>query len=86
VESSILSLYLLGRGFSKAKSFNKSQADKKAVFEQGLSIWNQKMQHWNNAMQRWNSLYYCNRDDCVFIPGTNTFAPSSNMIDYIYRE
>ena len=26
---------------------------------------------WERAMQKWNSLYYCARDDIVFIPNTN---------------
>jgi predicted RNA-binding Zn-ribbon protein involved in translation (DUF1610 family) len=38
---------------------------------------------WDHFMKHWDKLYYCNRDDCVFIPNTNTFAPSSGMIEYL---
>ena len=24
------------------------------------------------------------QDDCVFMPGTNTYAPFSNMMEYLY--
>jgi len=37
------------------------------------------------AMERWNQMYYCGRDDCVFIPGENTSAPISKMQEYLYK-
>jgi hypothetical protein len=40
---------------------------------------------WATALDRWNQLYYCGRDDCVFLPGTNSHAPVSAMVDYLYR-
>jgi len=40
---------------------------------------------WKSAMNRWNQLYYCGRDDCVFIPGENSSAPLSNMKEYLYK-
>ncbi len=40
---------------------------------------------WKKAVERWNQLYYCARDDCVFIPGENTSAPTSNMQEYLYK-
>ena len=40
---------------------------------------------WTRFMQHWDKLYYCSRDDCVFIPNTNTFAPSSSMIEYLKK-
>lgn len=36
-----------------------------------------------NAIDRWNRLYYCSRDDCVFIPGENTSALLSKMGEYL---
>jgi predicted RNA-binding Zn-ribbon protein involved in translation (DUF1610 family) len=38
----------------------------------------------NLAMERWNQLYYCGRDDCVFLPGAGTFAPIGQMTDYLH--
>ena len=40
---------------------------------------------WKSAMNRWNQLYYCGRDDCVFIPGENSSAPLSNIKEYLYK-
>lgn len=42
---------------------------------------------WERVMERWNQLYYCSRDDCVFIPSTNQAVPVpvSQMRDYLYE-
>jgi predicted RNA-binding Zn-ribbon protein involved in translation (DUF1610 family) len=40
---------------------------------------------WQKAVQRWNQLYYCARDDCVFVPGENTSASISKMKEYLYK-
>ncbi len=40
---------------------------------------------WKEAMERWNQLYYCARDDCVFIPGEKTSASISKMKEYLYK-
>jgi predicted RNA-binding Zn-ribbon protein involved in translation (DUF1610 family) len=40
---------------------------------------------WKTAIERWNLLYYCGRDDCVFIPGEHTSAPTSKMKEYLYQ-
>jgi hypothetical protein len=36
------------------------------------------------AIERWNQLYYCSRDDCVFIPGEHTSAPLARMREYLH--
>jgi hypothetical protein len=36
------------------------------------------------AIARWDQLYYCSRDDCVFIPGETTSAPLAKMRNYLY--
>ncbi len=38
---------------------------------------------WKTSLRRWDQLYYCSRDDCVFIPGEGTSAPASNMSAYL---
>lgn len=40
---------------------------------------------WNLAMERWNKLYYCGRDDCVFLPGSGSSAPITSMTEYLFR-
>jgi hypothetical protein len=43
------------------------------------------MQNYQNAMDRWNALYYCHRDDCVFIPEEGSSAPLESMKDYLFQ-
>ena len=38
-----------------------------------------------NALKRWERLYYCYRDDCVFIPGEGSYSCLSEIKDYIYQ-
>ena len=38
------------------------------------------------AVQRYEQLYYCHRDDCVFIPGESGYAPSSKLEEFLFRE
>jgi predicted RNA-binding Zn-ribbon protein involved in translation (DUF1610 family) len=40
---------------------------------------------WKKAMERWDRLYYCGRDDCVFIPGENSSASISKMKEYLFK-
>ena len=40
---------------------------------------------WERAMSRWQALYYCARDDCVFVPGERRAAPLAQMQDLLYR-
>ena len=37
------------------------------------------------ALNNWNNLYYCHRDDCVFVPGKGTFAPIEEYEKYLYE-
>ena len=39
---------------------------------------------WEYAMRRWNQLYYCARDDILFIPGENKAVPVTQMNEYIH--
>ena len=38
-----------------------------------------------NALKRWEKLYYCFRDDCVFIPGEGSYSYLSEIKDYLYQ-
>lgn len=39
---------------------------------------------WQRAFSRWKNLYYCARDDVVFIPGEGDSAPLQMLEDYLY--
>lgn len=43
-------------------------------------------QQWQQAKSRWEKLYYCGRDDIVFIPGEKTSASVADMHTYIYSD
>jgi hypothetical protein len=45
---------------------------------------NDAYQRWQQARARWEKLYYCGRDDIVFIPGEKTSATVADMIAYLY--
>jgi predicted RNA-binding Zn-ribbon protein involved in translation (DUF1610 family) len=38
------------------------------------------------AMQRYDQLYYCHRDDCVFIPGESGYAPSAKIDEFLFTD
>ena len=67
----------------------KSNMEKKAIAEskrlefQKASAEQEK--RWQMAVDRWNNLYYCGRDDCVFLPGANTSASITDIAKYIFR-
>ena len=45
----------------------------------------QEMARWNKAVARWEQLYYCHRDDVLFVPGQSETIPVQSMLDYLYR-
>jgi hypothetical protein len=38
-----------------------------------------------NAIERWMKLYYCARDDGVFIPPAGRLLPADQMLEYLYE-
>jgi predicted RNA-binding Zn-ribbon protein involved in translation (DUF1610 family) len=47
---------------------------------------NDAEQQWNLAMSRWEKLYYCGRDDIIFIPGEKTSSNVSDIHTYLYTD
>ncbi len=45
---------------------------------------NKGYQKWQQAISRWEKLYYCGRDDIIFIPGEKTSAAVADIHNYIY--
>lgn len=45
---------------------------------------NDAYKRWQYAKSRWDKLYYCGRDDVVFIPGEKISAPINDMFKLIY--
>jgi hypothetical protein len=45
----------------------------------------QVQEAWDAAMERWRSLYYCARDDVIFLPGEGSSAPVGELYKYLQR-
>lgn len=41
---------------------------------------------WKKAKEKWELLYYCRRDNLIFIPGTSKYAPVQEFQTFIYSE
>ena len=41
---------------------------------------------WEKAMNRWGRLYYCGRDDGIFIPEETPFIPIDKLQEFLYAE
>ena len=78
---------LIGLGIFLFIRAGKNQRMRAAEFEQmaqrEIAQRQQIQNSWKNALERWNKMYYCGRDDCVFIPGEKTSAPLAKMKEYL---
>jgi hypothetical protein len=45
---------------------------------------NDDLPRWKRAMERWDQLYYCMRDETVFIPAENKVVNADDMEKYLY--
>jgi hypothetical protein len=52
--------------------------------QESLNKTNNIQLQWEQAMSRWVKLYYCGRDDVVFIPGEKTSSNVAEMFKYLY--
>jgi len=72
---------LLWLGSKVRQRFNKDMAnykDKKAIWDRD------EMPRWQRAKERWDQLYYCMRDETVFIPAENKAVAAEDMVKYLY--
>jgi membrane protein DedA with SNARE-associated domain len=46
---------------------------KKSVYD------NEDLPRWQRAIERWNQLYYCMRDETIFIPAENKAVKANDM-------
>ena len=58
-------------------------------YQQKIEKWQKSnariRESWEHAMDNWNNLYFCHRDDCVFVPGKGTYAPIEEYDKYLYE-
>lgn len=60
--------------------------ENKKVFENWKAANQQLISKWQIARKRWEDLYYCHRDDCVFIPEEGTCSPLGKIREYLEQE
>jgi predicted RNA-binding Zn-ribbon protein involved in translation (DUF1610 family) len=57
--------------------------------QQRLADWeaanNEIMDKYAAAVENWQNLYYCHRDDCVFVPGKGTSATIEKLQEYLFE-
>jgi F0F1-type ATP synthase assembly protein I len=52
-------------------------------WKQGIQNYEKAVEVWNLEVELWKELYYCARDDSVFVLGANKFASSSHVTEYV---
>jgi len=71
------------------KEKEKAVKDWSKANQQRIEEWQQSniriQESWEYAMDNWDNLYFCHRDDCVFIPGKGTYAPIEEYEKYLYE-
>ncbi len=54
-------------------------------WKQGVQNYEKAVVIWNLEIELWRELYYCARDDSVFVLGNKIFAPSSQITSYVRK-
>jgi len=78
----IIAFFVARAVFRAINAASKRSAEKR---QREIADVQAEMARWEHAMQRWNQLYYCERDDLIFIPGEKIGVPREQMMDYIYQ-
>jgi hypothetical protein len=60
------------------------EKDNKKKHIENMMAHERELGRWKQAVSRWQSLYYCGRDDIVFVPGEKTSANMVDFIQYVY--
>ena len=75
----VIPLFYLAPAAGVVMWANRQSRKRKQAFKEEKAIW-------EKAFNKWNQLYYCARDDGVFIPGQNRFVPVDQMTSFLYKE
>lgn len=67
---------------SRNRNVYEQEEDEK--WELAMSNWQKENSRWERAMSRWEKTYYCERDDIVFIIGTNEHEDSGKLQEFLY--
>jgi predicted RNA-binding Zn-ribbon protein involved in translation (DUF1610 family) len=62
-----------------SKRIQKQKVDQEELYQKWIA-------NWQIAVEKWKLLYYCERDDCVFIPGQEKTAPLKDIEKFCYQK
>lgn len=65
--------------------FGSSRKRAKEQFEIEKQKYARDILAWEKAEQRWETMYYCYRDDVVFVPGENAAVTPNHLIAFCYK-
>ncbi len=66
----------------RVNQYNQALQEQNRSAEEMYQKW---IENWQAAVEKWNQLYYCERDDCVFIPGSDEKAPLKDLEKFCYK-
>lgn len=66
-------------------SFSKRRMQKEKAFAEVQEQHKEDIALWEAAMLRWETVYFCHRDDVVFIPGEPSSVPPSQLVPFLYQ-
>lgn len=81
-------LFVIAFGVVPALDEVRQQEQRKRDYQswkQGVQNYEKAMVSWNLEIELWRELYYCARDDSVFVLGNKIFAPSSQITSYVRK-
>jgi hypothetical protein len=66
--------------------FGSRRKEAERQFEIEKEKYTKDMTAWEKAKQRWDIMYYCYRDDVVFVPGENEVVTPNRLIEFCYQK
>ena len=65
------------------RNIRKLNREYRSEEEKAREEFKNEIQEWKKKKRRWNSLYYCFRDDCVYVPGEPGHSTSKKFKDFL---
>jgi len=64
---------------------NKNKIAEEEITNSYKIVVNKENQSWERAVSRYEHLYYCQRDDCIFVQGESTSAPINRLKEFLFE-
>lgn len=83
IGGAIIAGFLLGLIYELVFGGRRKEAERQ--FEIDKEKYAKDVVAWEQASRRWETMYYCYRDDVIFVPGENRAETPDHLIDLCYR-